>query len=328
MDNKSLNKPTPSFIRLKDRDATLDITHDQYSVVSPDLNHLPRRSHSFSTSITAPPELPHHHPSHKQPSIYTDQQSDDDSIVLQHHWSHPQHPLVQDNFPYLFTCMGCKEYGAGNCFSCQTCTNFKLHHFCAMPSPSLNSHLLHPHHQLVFFAKPVKGGIVRGRCDICSRAIKGFAYRCGSCSFQMHPCCAQLSTVIKISTHIHPLRLHTASSGGEGQSGTACNHCNKKRSSGRGIYRCAVCDYSIHAACAKNMFNGLYANDIDPPEKPSVLGAAARIATHVVVGFIGGLVEGIGEGVGDVLVQSIVKTRRRDARSSPAASSPQLTQSD
>lgn len=69
------------------------------------------------------------------------------------HFSHPQHPLLQISLPYLFTCMGCKEYGAGMRFRCQTC-GFDLHDFCALAPPALHNHPFHHKHQLVFFTKP------------------------------------------------------------------------------------------------------------------------------------------------------------------------------
>lgn len=72
---------------------------------------------------------------------------------MMHHFSHPQHPLAEVSSPYLYTCMGCKEYGAGTAFSCQICSDFHLHEFCALASPALNSHPLHPQHQLLFHSK-------------------------------------------------------------------------------------------------------------------------------------------------------------------------------
>jgi hypothetical protein len=68
-----------------------------------------------------------------------------------------------------------------------------------------------------------------------------------------------------------------------------------------------VCDYNLHAFCAKNKVNGLQANGIRVPEKPSVLSAAAKVASQVVIEFIGGFVEGIGENLGEVLIQNITK---------------------
>ncbi|XP_039141245.1 uncharacterized protein LOC120278544 [Dioscorea cayenensis subsp. rotundata] len=99
------------------------------------------------------------------------------------HFSHLQHPLVPLNLPYLFTCMGCKEYGAGLRFRCQTC-DFKLHDFCAL-APSLIAHLFHmKHHQLIFFTKP--GGFLRSKCDICCKAMIGYAFHCTTCDLALN----------------------------------------------------------------------------------------------------------------------------------------------
>lgn len=90
------------------------------------------------------------------------------------------------------------------------------------------------------------------------------------------------------------------------------------------MYRCMVCDYHLHAVCAKSMINGLQANGITAPEKPrnsNMLGTAARLASQVVIEFIGGLIEGFGEGVGEALVQSIARGRRRNEASATAPSS-------
>lgn len=68
------------------------------------------------------------------------------------HFSHP-HALYEFNLPHLFTCAGCKEYGAGKRFSCLQC-DFQLHDFCIMAPPVLNAHPFHSHHQLQFYSKP------------------------------------------------------------------------------------------------------------------------------------------------------------------------------
>ncbi|XP_042006561.1 uncharacterized protein LOC121755312 [Salvia splendens] len=226
------------------------------------------------------------------------------------HYAHSEHPLLQVTLPELFTCSGCKDYGAGRRFACAQC-DFQLHDFCAASPPVLNSHPFHGQHQLVFHAKPktAKGGISWPRCDVCGKSSKGFAFRCRACSFQMHPCCAMLTTEVRFPAHPHPLRLLPAvstTSAGNGAA-AACGECNKKRS-GR-VYRCTVCEYHLHAVCAKVFINGLQANGIPTPEKPSPLGTAARLAGQVVIEFIGGLIEGLGEGVGEALVQNMVRGR-------------------
>lgn len=71
------------------------------------------------------------------------------------HFSHHHHPLVLVNLPYLFTCMGCKEFGAGKRLTCQIC-DFVLHDFCAFAPASLTNHPFHHNHHLVFNTKSGK----------------------------------------------------------------------------------------------------------------------------------------------------------------------------
>ncbi|KAK6939164.1 DC1 [Dillenia turbinata] len=222
------------------------------------------------------------------------------------HSIHPRHPLVQVCMPEPFTCMGCKEYGAGNRFVCLQC-NFELHEFCALAPSALKSHPFHAHHHLKFCSKPVKGGMLGTKCNICNKSIKGFSFQCSACSFQMHPCCAMLSTKMNFPIHPHTLNLLPSKSLSSADPSLACGECKKKRS-GK-IYHCPICDYHLHAVCAKNMVNGLEANGIKGLEKPSMLGTAARFASQVVIEFIGGLIEGIGEGVGEVLISNMSKGR-------------------
>ncbi|MBA0700724.1 hypothetical protein Goari_022834, partial [Gossypium aridum] len=87
----------------------------------------------------------------------------------------------------------------------------------------------------------------------------------------------------------------------------SCGECNRKRS-GR-VYHCTTCGYHLHAVCAKNMVNGLEANGIKGMGKPSKFGTAVRVASQVVIEFLGGLIEGLGEGVGQVLIQTAVRGR-------------------
>lgn len=231
------------------------------------------------------------------------------------HFGHPQHPLALVNLPDRFKCNGCKEDGAGKRFVCQQC-NFQLHDFCASAPPVLKAHPLHFQHQLFLFSKPVKGG--QSKCDVCNKASKGYAFRCNACSFQMHPCCAMLSSEMNLfSAHPHPLRLlpeyHDQGSGGGGSTTTLCGECNRKRA-GR-MYHCTVCDYHLHAVCAKNMINGFRENGIKDKDKPNnMLGTAARLASQVMIDLIGVLIEGIGEGFGQAIVQDVTKGRSSAVR--------------
>ncbi|KAJ4702373.1 Cysteine/Histidine-rich C1 domain family protein [Melia azedarach] len=224
------------------------------------------------------------------------------------HFGHPQHALSEIDLPDLFTCAGCKEYGSGKRFTCQQC-DFQLHEFCAYAPKAPQTHPLHRQHQLLFFSKPVKGGILKSKCDVCSKPTKGYTFRCSACSFQMHPSCAMLSTEINYPVHPHALKLLTSTPLTNGEPGFVCGECKRKRS-GR-VYRCTVCEYHLHAVCAKNMVNGLLANNIKGKEKPSALATAARLASQVVKDFIGGLIEGLGEGVGEAFAQNVTRGRGR-----------------
>ena len=116
---------------------------------------------------------------------------------------------------------------------------------------------------------------------------------------------------MSISVHPHLLRILPAMSipKSNGELGFVCGECNRAKRSGR-VFRCTVCEYHLHAVCAKNMVNGLQANGFKGVEKPSMLGTAVRLASQVIIEFIGGLIEGIGEGVGEAFVQSFARGRR------------------
>ncbi|KAM7253096.1 hypothetical protein ACFE04_025714 [Oxalis oulophora] len=223
------------------------------------------------------------------------------------HFSHPQHALAKVILPDHFTCAGCKEAGAGKRYICPQCNNYQLHEFCALSPPALKTHPYHLQHTLLFHSKPGKGGIMKSKCDVCAKSTKGYSFKCTACSFQMHPCCAMLSSQMKFPTiHPHTLKLLPATSSTE--TFFVCEECKKKRS-GR-VYGCTVCDhYYLHAVCAKNMINGLHANGIKEYHsgKPNMLGTAARFASLVVSEFIGGLIEGLGEGIGEALVDSVTR---------------------
>ncbi|GMH04992.1 hypothetical protein Nepgr_006832 [Nepenthes gracilis] len=120
--------------------------------------------------------------------------TDSGSIVKQGqeiygHWNHPQHPLVEvPDLPSPFTCMGCKEYGAGTRFSCQRC-NFELHRFCAFPPPAhLTRHPLHPQHSpLILHPRPPGGR----RWSTYQSGRSGQVYSCTVCDNRLLAVCAK-----------------------------------------------------------------------------------------------------------------------------------------
>ncbi|KAL5557640.1 hypothetical protein UlMin_033851 [Ulmus minor] len=224
------------------------------------------------------------------------------------HFDHPKHPLSLIDLPDRFTCTGCKEYGSGKRFTCQQC-NFQLHCFCASAPPVLKTHPFHCQHQLRLFPKPVKSGMAQSKCDVCNKTTKGYAFRCGACSFQMHPCCAMLSPEISLSVHPHTLRIVPANSATIDSFG--CGQCNRKRS-GR-VYHCTVCDYHLHAVCAKNMVNGLRDNGHNDKDKSSKLGNVVRFASQVAKEFVDGFIQGLAEGFGQVIIQDVARSGTRSS---------------
>ncbi|CAN7078238.1 unnamed protein product [Brassica oleracea var. botrytis] len=249
-----------------------------------DLNREPRRPRSFK--FPASPQL-----------------IQGEEMV---HFGHPQHVLVKVELPDIYTCAGCKEEGAGIRYVCQEC-DYQLHEFCALAPPLLKSHPFHYQHQLPFFAKPAKGGIMKSKCDVCGRSPKGYTYRCKACSFQMHPGCAMLSPSLSSSSlHRHPLQLLPSSSPANTTGGFLCGECKRGKRAGR-VYRCTVCDYHLHAVCAKDAaVNGLRENGHKGRDRsPAVLGTAARLASQVVIDFLGGMMEGLGEGVGEAILDGV-----------------------
>lgn len=229
------------------------------------------------------------------------------------HFSHPEHRLARFDFPYLFMCMGCKEYGAGKRFMCQAC-GFQLHEFCALAPPALHDHPFHRKHpHLLFFVKPSPGGggFLRRKCDLCGKSVRGFSFRCASCSFDMHPCCASMARRLELpAVHEHPLLLAQDDGGGEPETSFVCQVCRRTKRSGQHVYQCLPCGYYLHARCAKDMVNGLYVHGVVPPEKKNALATAARVTVNALFGVIGGLIEGIGEGIGEAFVESIGRSRR------------------
>ncbi|KAL4579160.1 hypothetical protein LXL04_015297 [Taraxacum kok-saghyz] len=269
-----------------------------------------RRSQTFQPTNTAMPMNSNSAPLTKSLSVDFPTSPDQSLFGEQmYHFTHSHHPISLVKLSELFTCAGCKERGAGKRFSCQEC-DFQLHDFCALSPPFLKAHPLHLQHQLVFHSKPKTGGIRWSTCNVCGKPTKGFTFRCNFCHFQMHPCCAMLSDQINYpSLHDHPLNLLAS----DDNLNSICREC-KRRRSGR-LYGCRVCNYHLHAVCAKDMINGLKVNGIKNSEKPSVLGPAVRFASQAVAEFIGGLIDGIGEGVGEALVQNVTRSGRRTRNS-------------
>jgi hypothetical protein len=81
--------------------------------------------------------------------------------------------------------------------------------------------------------------------------------------------------------------------------------CDRKGSSW--VYYCAKCSYYLDTVCAKTAINGLHAQGIVVPAKPSKFKTAARFATQVGLLFVDGLVQGLGDGIAGVILDNITR---------------------
>ncbi|XP_047325766.1 uncharacterized protein LOC124929448 [Impatiens glandulifera] len=156
------------------------------------------------------------------------------------HFSHPQHKLKFDYSEVPFKCDGCKEIGIGSHYKCASIScNFDLHTHCAIPSPSI----FHPFYtkcSFQFLSRP-PGNAAR-YCNACERDVTGFLYHCGSCDFDLHPCCAKLPMMLDDGEV--KLYLYRKVS-------SPCHRCGRKGRSWS--YRSACKRYNLHVACVKEM---------------------------------------------------------------------------
>ncbi|GLT78170.1 hypothetical protein SLA2020_497160 [Shorea laevis] len=154
------------------------------------------------------------------------------------HCSHPQHKLKLKDSEILFKCDGCKEFGNGSSYRCDFC-NFDLHVHCAIPSPSI-SHPLFPKCSFQFLSRPP--GDKPRYCDACKKDINGFVYHCKCRGFYLHPCCAELPSVLNDGEVELSLR---------GKMSARCNKCRREWRSWS--YRSACKKYNFHVACVREM---------------------------------------------------------------------------
>ncbi|KAH9300097.1 hypothetical protein KI387_011680, partial [Taxus chinensis] len=211
------------------------------------------------------------------------------------HFSHSQHALNMAHQPYLYICNGCKEPGAGPRYRCNQC-NFNIHEFCSK-APATLTHPYHTLHQLIFHSKP--SALKKSKCFVCGKATNGFAFRCSTCNFSLHPCCSQLPAILFVKAHPqHTLKLLPSSP-------YTCNFCKKRGTTW--VYCCTACGFYLHALCAKTAINSMEAEGTYVPEKQSKFGRAVRYASHVTQLFVDSLVESLGQGAGDAILDNFTR---------------------
>ncbi|KAJ1403355.1 Zinc finger, PHD-type [Sesbania bispinosa] len=179
------------------------------------------------------------------------------------HFSHP-HPLeytTAEGPSTVIRCSGCKlrvTFGE-DYYQCITCA-FSLHHVC-YNMPLITNHPSHTKHELVLFlvpSSPAKKSTFN--CVACKHHVMGLCYHCAECNIFFHPLCLALPLSLTITYHPHKIKLEFSP-----PYDFFCDLCNKPSYNGW-LYRCSMCEFDIHIACAvENIEPKLFIKDQSLP---------------------------------------------------------------
>lgn len=84
-------------------------------------------------------------------------------------------------------------------------------------------------------------------CDLCCKIGEGPTYHCKTCKYDLHPQCCALQPTLRSCAHPHPLTLHPSNSIRK----KSCDACRNPLTDSEWSYRCELCDFDVHAGCAK-----------------------------------------------------------------------------
>lgn len=178
------------------------------------------------------------------------------------HFSHP-HPLECTTPPSTgntVTCFGCKlkvKHDEEYYYHCKTCP-FSLHHVC-FNMPLITHNPSHPTHDLVLIVT-TKSTI---KCAACGYDVSGFSYHCAECNIFFHSLCLALPVSLEITNHPHEIKLEFSP-----PYDFFCDLCNKPSYQGW-LYRCNMCEFDTHIACAvENLEPHLFQNTSFPQSSP------------------------------------------------------------
>ncbi|XVF55999.1 hypothetical protein PTKIN_Ptkin06aG0081000 [Pterospermum kingtungense] len=164
---------------------------------------------------------------------------------IYHHFSH-HHPMVRTNFISAgnVTCSGCtlNIFPATGYYRCKTCP-FYLHQVC-YNMPRKIQHSGHADHILTLQVMRSSGGETF-HCEACGHHVNGFYYNCVECSTCYHILCLALPLSVAISSHLHTLKLEFSP-----PYDLQCDICKELASYNRWLYRCQICEFDAHLACA------------------------------------------------------------------------------
>lgn len=163
------------------------------------------------------------------------------------HFSHP-HLLEHTTTPSTTNtnCFGCKLKITHNedYYNCKTCP-FSLHNVC-YKTPLITNHPSHPNHDLFLLVTPSSSHATKStlKCMACKQHVIGFSYHCPQYNIFFHSLCITLPLSLSITHHPHKLKLEFLP-----PYDFFCDLCNKPCYKGW-LYRCNMCEFDIHIACA------------------------------------------------------------------------------
>ncbi|KAJ7975995.1 putative Cysteine/Histidine-rich C1 domain family protein [Quillaja saponaria] len=163
------------------------------------------------------------------------------------HLSH-SHPLELTNYsPYAgnLSCFGCKLkiVPGKDYYQCKICS-FSLHNVCHN-MPKITHHPSHSIHGLDLLFVPSFATQGTLKCLACGQLITGFYYHCAECGIYYHTLCLAFPFSLAIRSHPHKIKLEFSP-----PYDFYCNLCDKSSYKNDWLYRCNMCEFDTHIACA------------------------------------------------------------------------------
>ncbi|KAL0708760.1 hypothetical protein Bca4012_075186 [Brassica carinata] len=170
---------------------------------------------------------------------------------INHHPSHPEHPLfltnhspTRDDTP----CEACGQKILSPCYTCLTC-EFKVDLICGIkPLPSAIEYPVSHDHPLALFKKREED---KGPCEVCKESIGGPFYSCPECNnIFFHVDCVHLSKEVNLPCHsTHPLKIITPESLIDDDAERKCHFCVIQPENM--LYHCSLCNFTLCLGCTK-----------------------------------------------------------------------------
>ncbi|MED6182350.1 hypothetical protein PIB30_027720 [Stylosanthes scabra] len=216
------------------------------------------------------------------------------------HFSHP-HPLefttANNENEKVETCFGCKlSFMHGESYyHCKPC-NFSLHYAC-YKMPLITKHPSHSKHDLVLIVIPSSPATrATLRCTACGHHVTGFTYHCAECSSVFfHTFCLALPLSVAITPHAHRMELEFMP-----PYDFFCDLCTKSSYNIGWLYRCRMCEFDSHIACA---VNNIEPQSVEHPSFPQSNALLKQFATNHGGGVVYEIMRLVATQIGGVAVQ-------------------------